>query len=141
MIVRSVVKPELLRRTLWRGSFLAALGLLFLLFGALFLPEEALSRYGPWLFALGGGLLTAGLLPYRRLSRLEIQPDELHLTKDQLFWKSQKVLIPLHKIQSIQPIVGDHYGIQFQFKDGHTLFLPYFSERGAAEIQQLLTQD
>lgn len=64
------------------GTIYGGLGAALLLGGGIFIPTSVMSYIGlPLLFA-GGGLILYGLTPYRELSKLETQPDQLIVTGD-----------------------------------------------------------
>jgi hypothetical protein len=115
-IIRTSIKPQIMRRTLFKGSLLALSGVLTLLISGIFLPKEQL-QYGGFLFFLFGiGCITFGLLPYRRLSAMELKPDELiaNEREDLEFWSKGKkrFTIPCSIIDKIDYIETNHtYGL------------------------------
>lgn len=80
--IRSSVLPDLMRKTLRRGTLLAGIGVLALLFGGVFIPVEKMRIWGPFLFLFSLGMITWGLLPYKRLKRLEDKPSMLVVEGD-----------------------------------------------------------
>lgn len=66
-----------MRHTVMRGTLLAGLGALILLYGSLFMSVDTLSKWGFPMLCLATFFMSIGLLPYRRLKRLEHTPDEL----------------------------------------------------------------
>lgn len=150
------IKTELMRKTLFKGSMIAGLGGIFILFGGVFFDEKSLSSWGLPLFFLAMGLIAAGMIPYRRLTRLEKNPHLVVVNERELvFFKQGKktFTIPLESIDSISYChSGDLYGIGIVIKKnpqkkviihsrlfdrkrfGCDLFLPYFSERSCREI-------
>lgn len=161
---RSSIHTPLLQKALMRGSFLAGIGALALLAGT-FLPPENLKIWGPFLFLFSLGLIGWGLIPYRRLKRLETEPHEILITKDRLLfcWRKKPAFsIPLKRIKKAVFISsGDVYGIGISLEDaslsyvqaldekfdithfqqhsikkyGCDLFLPYFSQRTFEALQ------
>lgn len=155
---RSSIHSPLLQKTLMRGSLLAGIGA-FLLLAGTFLSPASLKIWGPLIFFTGLGLIGWGLIPYRRLKRLETEPHEIHLSNNQLLFCWRKKPVFTIQLDGIEKAVfissGDVYGIglslvnaslryvqvydgkfdiaRFQQqsikKYGCDLFLPYFSER------------
>lgn len=162
--IRSSIKPEIMKRTIIKGSAIAGIGASILLLTGIFMPLETLSTWGLPLLLFSGLLMTLGLLPYRKLCRLEKKPDELILSlKNLLFVQKGKpaMTIPLQSIEKTSYFEkGKVYGICVWLKhpapekitvhnnafdagwfeqDSRSrfqcdLFFPYFSERGYKEI-------
>lgn len=119
--LRSSIKPELMRRTLFRGTIVAAIGGIVLLYGALFLPTEFLTRWGLPIAVLAGILVTVGLLPYKRLVKLGKQPYELVAIEDkslQFFSHGRHIFtIPTNSIEKLTYIERKNvYGIGLKLK-------------------------
>lgn len=79
MTIRSSVLPALMRKILWKGTLLGGSGVVILLLGGIFIPLKEMKVWGPFLFLFSLSLITWGLLPYRRLKRLEEKPSTLIL--------------------------------------------------------------
>lgn len=77
--LRSSIKPALLRTSVIKGTICAVIGMGLLLFATLFLSVAEMSRWGFLLFTGACGLLVYGLLPYRKLTRLESKPHLLSI--------------------------------------------------------------
>lgn len=75
--IRSSICSQLMKSTLLKGTLLAGLGIFVITLAAIFLSPEYLTTYGLPLFAIGCGMITFGLLPYRRLTLLEKCPNEI----------------------------------------------------------------
>lgn len=121
LTLRSSLKPALKRATLYRGSLLACLGICLLLFGGISLTATTLARWGLLVMGAGLALITTGLLPYQRLTRLEIQPHELLLIPDTGVRFSQHrkpcFTIPWTSIEKTAYIdQPSHYGIAICLK-------------------------
>lgn len=80
LTLRSSIKASLKKQTIIRGTILGGLGISLWLFGAIALPENTLNFWGWPILLIGGILIVIGLLPYRRLSRLENRPHEIVVT-------------------------------------------------------------
>jgi len=76
--IRSSIKPKLLRVTLKKGALIGGAGALTLLLAGTLLPLEQLKIWGLPALVVGFVLISVGLLPYRKLTRLELKPHELH---------------------------------------------------------------
>jgi len=134
--VRTTVKPELIRYTLWKGVSYAVVGSAILIY-AISLPIEKLKIWGLPLFLFAGVLFTLGMLPYRKLTRLEKTPDKLLLNANETLTYVKKgkpiLTIPLAKIERTAYLErGRMYGIGIEItphSQEKTLFFPYFSQR------------
>lgn len=166
--VRSTIYPQIMRKTLFRGVFVGLLGILIIIYAGIAIPEKTLSVWGFPLFMLGIGLLTFGLIPYRRLTRLESKPDELIVTdsNDLEFYSKATILmhIPIESIERVEYLKKNQlYGVGVWLKRnqsskkvvfhpnfdiaafqkradrfGADLFFPYFSERSVKELQEVI---
>lgn len=164
LTLRSSLKPALKQSALYRGTLLAFPGICLLLFGGIFLKETSLALWGFPLMGAGLALITAGLLPYRRLTRLETVPHELLLISDMGVRYSQNrkpcFTIPWSSIAKTAYLDHpDHYGIAIwlerpisrhctilnsasldatfkivQSRDRCDVFLPYFSKRSYQDM-------
>lgn len=157
--LRSSIKPALHRYVLFRGTSLAFIGAILLLYHGIFVRAEELGSYGFLVITLGIGLIALGLLPYRRLTKLEKEPHEIWIIEDSsVCFRSRGkniVSIPLNMIKKVEHLdEGREYGIalsmQPSFLDGRELqqiskkskgcdlFLPYFTKRSFDELQNHL---
>lgn len=159
--LRSSIKPALMRKALLRGFAWAFVGAVILIFSGAKLSVEELSRWGLPIFALGIACITFGLLPYRRLARLELKPNELIVgAKDLEWWEKGKKLmtIPLEAIEGIAFVDEDsQYGISLEIRQHPArkliiwdpklkmpplpLLLPYFSKRSSEELAESIGLD
>lgn len=120
-IFTSSISSALMRQTLMRGFLLGFLGALILLIAGSFLPSSLLHEWGWALFLIAIGLITIGLLPYRRLSKLQLNPDKLILTEDNhiIYFqgKIKFLTLPVHSIASIGEVsYPQTYGIAVRLK-------------------------
>lgn len=111
-----------MRHAVIRGTILSGMGILILLACGAFLPLEKLKIWGFPIFLISMTLITWGLLPYRRLRRLEMSP--YRLTLDDKKWlhfakgTSQQFGIPLCSLERIDYIEKKHdYGIGITLKE------------------------
>lgn len=116
LIIRSTITRTVIKHVLIKGFCIAALGIACLLIGGIFLGPSHLQKWGWLLFLLSIGMITLGLLPYRRIVRLQLKPNEITLVDaDQLIFFSRgrkKLTIPIPSIAKMEYI--DHpvrYGI------------------------------
>ena len=166
MKIHSSIRPELKKQVLMRGSIFAGIGALLLLLTGAFLPLSLLKYWGWLIFLMSMGLITLGLLPYRKLTRLEKVPQAIEIEKDRMVvYSDHKLLmaIPFSTIQNLEYIdkEGD-YGIGIWLKHpieekiilksdkfdilnytnlsrrkfGCDLMFPYFSKRGYEELKE-----
>jgi len=73
----STIKPVFMRAALMKGSLTAGSGVLLLAYCGTFIPADTLQVWGIPILLVGGLLITAGLLPYRKLCSMESNPSEL----------------------------------------------------------------
>ena len=122
--IYSTVRPELKKRVLLYGTAYAALGALLVLISGLFLPPFWMQYFGFPLLIIGILVIAWGLMPYKRVTRLETQPHELVVTDDQNLHyavSGQHVLtVPLQAIERLSFCDEnvDRYGIALDLKSG-----------------------
>lgn len=119
--IRSSVQPQLVQNILLRGTLLGALGAFLLIFCSIFIPEELLAKVGLPLFFISFGIITLGLLPYRKLKKLELRPHEIviHSGKEFIFaWQGAPCFtIPFDCVECIKSISsGSYYGIAIKIR-------------------------
>lgn len=119
--IRSTISASLLKSTLFWGYGIASLGIIILVVAGSYLQIEYLHRWGWMLFLLAIGCITLGMLPYRRLSHLQLKPNELILLNHDhvLYTHKGKQLfsIPLKSISHTRYISHpSHYGIALWLK-------------------------
>lgn len=157
--IRTSLKNSLIESFLFKGSLAAFLGITMIILGGAFFPLDLLDKYGIFVFLLGGTLIAAGMLPYRRLCRLETNPSELHLTEKTLDYIERKkhiLSIPLGHIFQMSYIERKNiYGIGIKITGplpkkinqrsnllktgdqyGFDLFFPYFSQRSYSLLKE-----
>lgn len=160
----STITYALLHKTLIRGTFLSLLGI-FLFYVGNCLSPETLNSLGIFILIGGLALITWGLYPYRRLSKLQIFPNELYLNTTSLYFADrgkQTLSIPLSSILKFSYLEKKNsYGIaiwlkrpipkkisvlnpNFNFSSFHRnsqkrfncdLFLPYFNQNCFEKLQ------
>jgi hypothetical protein len=164
MTIRSAITKELQHGALMRGSFLAGVGAILLLYTGGFMEPRLLGNWGAISFLIGFGLITWGLLPYRQLMNLQMNPYEIIVEDNHfVFQRRGKPMfsVPYGAIER-SGFIEDrwHYGIaiwiksevdspviihspnvdinrlrtQNQKKHGCDLFLPYFTKRAYEEF-------
>lgn len=136
--IRSSIDPQFKRKILLKGTFLASCGALLWL-AACFMPPALLKHWGLPIFLLGSGLIALGLIPYRRLTQLEVIPNELVLDKNALHYFQKKRLvfsIPINDMQQMFYVEQrGKYGLAVKLKD-YDFFFPYFSKSSCKTFQQ-----
>lgn len=157
----TTIKPELRRKHIFRGTAIGSIGIFFLIICGAFIPPKILEEWGLFILLVGGTLIGIGMLPARRLARLEVNPDILSITeKEDLEFFSDKQLIlsiPLDAIEKTTYLEdANSYGILVNIKQGckvhlfispraakiyirgsHALYFPFFSERSCKELQEV----
>jgi len=123
--LRSSVRPSFVKKSLFRGTSIASLGLLPLFYGALFLDTEALSLWGLPLFFLSFGMIAYGMLPFKQLIDLQQNPDQLILHADNQIVYHQKgsaaLTIPLSAMEQVKYLeMRTIYGVAIWLKDAPT---------------------
>lgn len=132
--------------------------MLLLLAGA-FIPPYYLSTWGTLTFAFSLVLIAWGWLPYKRLSQLQKQPEQIIVDMSSLsLEKSGKQIfsIPLKQIKRCGHVDGlETYGICLWLRKPSSvkrrpkwlrsrgspscdLFIPYFSHRSYAQLAEVL---
>jgi hypothetical protein len=119
--IRNSIQPALIRNAVMKGTLLGVIGVGLWLLG-LFLPVSVLKYWGLPLFLIGGGMITWGLLPYRRLRALENSPNELVAFENKYIQyrsKGKDILkIPIQSIHEMKYVEkGSEYGIGILLKD------------------------
>lgn len=161
-ILRSSIKPSLMRKTLWQGTVLAALGAFIFLYAGVAIQRTTLQTWGIPILGVGLALITLGLLPYRRLTRLELNPYKIVIASETefTFFKGIPLFtIPFAAIDTISFYDGKKdYGICIKLKNtptekvivhtsstclkvfqrnGCDLFFPYFTRRSFDELKSV----
>lgn len=159
LILRSSIRPALMRQAVIRGSCLSGAGGLLLLITGAILPAHLLKLWGLPIFLIGIALITWGLYPYRRLKNLENNPHRIII--DQKEWlhflsKGKPIFsTPLKNISQIKYIEKKHtYGIGVILNQEKQptiktkiscieesdcdFFLPYFSKQAFLELNEHL---
>lgn len=154
--IRSCIRPDLMRRTVWRGTVYAGIGAMLLVLSGAFFSPEFLSRWGFLIFLVGMAFIIWGLLPYKKLRRLEMNPSVIRIEDGMLNYiqKGKCVTsIPINTIARCEYYMNkDVYGVGIMQKKniaskkleasskeyGYDLFFPYFSESSVHKLIQLL---
>lgn len=121
--VYSGIRPALKRKILFQGSGKAIVGALMIVIGGAYLPPMVMKYLGLPSLALGALLIAWGLMPYRRLLRLEAQPLALLVEGDTLRYfvgSAPFSATPLSAIERISYCDEDvgRYGIAVDLKEG-----------------------
>jgi hypothetical protein len=120
------------------GTFLAFLGIAPLFLAALF----GLHSSGLYLFCFSMAMIAWGLIPYRKLQRLEKMPSKIMIDDTSILYVKNNVTewaVPLKNIQQVyfKKRYFD-YGANLVFSASpQPIFLPYFSKRTCDEIKSL----
>ncbi len=145
------IRPILIRRFLFIGIFIVSFGILLIFLAKIFLPPHLLLYLGLPITLIGATLIVLGLRPYRKLIKLDKNPNKILFDDDglQFFVQDELLLsIPFDSIKKIEYLdYPTIYGIGIWLKHGVTeenpltkkmhrssqrsygcdYFLPYFS--------------
>lgn len=164
--LRTSIAAELQRGRLLLGSAIAAPGILLMIWAS-FLSPQLLARWGVVFALLSILLIALGLIPYRRICRLQLHPNQIALEEENLtyvigetprfrlskegvreiaFLKERGgygiglwLHLPIEKkITVIDPRFDMQKFMNQSRRRGCDLYLPLFSERAAAEIEEWL---
>jgi len=119
--IRTTVTPQLKKSLLIRGSILALIGAGLLLYSGVFVTVQTLTKWGSAIFLISFLLIAWGLVPYRRLIKIEENPNQIVVTEDQMlhYHRQGKDILsfPLAAIEKVHFIedVG-LYGIALTLK-------------------------
>ena len=83
---KSHIHSKMMTRMLWRGTALAGVGVLMLVLLGSQMPLAQLKVWGLPLLLVAVALVAFGLVPYRQLNKLRLQPDEMELAKGALHY-------------------------------------------------------
>jgi hypothetical protein len=142
--LRTTVSNELLHQALFKGTFFAAIGCFILIFASVALPVKVLAPWGWAFIVLAVGLIAYGLIPYKKLSRLQLHPHKLILTEDTLTYQKKEPILtlPLISVERFE-FTGDGIGVilksppkepvrlftkKIPQKKGMDLFFPHFGK-------------
>lgn len=141
----SSIKKELMQQQLVRGSAIAVFGAIILVFGGTWVPQNSLAYWGLPLFLVGIGLITWGMLPYRKLKQLEEHPYVVKIENGTMHcFKSGREVYQLHleQVKSVEYVDDErHYGIKIAMRPSESLFLPYFSKHSFEMIKSRIEPD
>lgn len=140
MTIRTTISTQVLNHYLWQGFLLSLCGVIFLLGGGILLPPLYLKTWGLVLFLIGMGLITFGLLPYRRLSQLQLKPAELIFQDSHsfIYFLNKKAImtVPVKSVSEFIFIENPyHYGIALKFKKN--IDLPVIVHQSPNEVEKM----
>ncbi len=144
MTLFSTIKKEQLTKRLLYGSLIAAIGALLLVFGGAMLPPASLALWGFPLFLVAIGFITCGMLPYRRLKRLESDPYVIKIEGNSLsLLRGGKTLFHVNIPEILEVLYveeGSRYGMELVLKGSphKKVFIPYFSSASCRQITDLI---
>lgn len=119
--IKTSVSSSWKSHILMRGTIMAVLGAAIMMIAGIALPPETMSNWGAILFFIGLFLIARGLLPYRRLTKLELNPDQLIVSDGTIHFLQggRSVLrIPRRCIEAIRYVEESKlpYGLAFDFQ-------------------------
>ncbi len=132
--LHTTIKKELLKKNLFRGSLIAISGLVIIWLSYFLLPSSKSSL----LWVIGALFIAYGLIPYKRISQLQIHPHTLEISSEGVLYsqKNKHLFIPWAEVTSAHFIeTGSWYGICLVLKE-EKYMLPYFSRRSFDRLQE-----
>jgi len=138
---KTTVTTSLLKKSLFSGMVKASIGITLIVMTGTFLPLPQLQTWGLPIFFASLLLIIIGLVPYKKLSRLQTNPYHLRIEEEKLILLSPKLIplqtLPIDTMQEISHTTHNHiYGITIILKDGEKHFFPYFSKRSFDELKE-----
>lgn len=126
----SIVKPDVKKSFLIRGMILGFCGTALLLGMGVFASVDILSVWGIPSFLGGIFLIGFGLIPYRKLTRLETHPHQIILDENAFTFIStygNEVRVLYSTIKKITFVeTKRRYGLRLELEGKSPLFLPHF---------------
>lgn len=140
-IFTTVTQP-LKRKLLLRGSFFGSIGISVLLIFSVWGTEALIEKWGMLIFATGIGLISLGMIPLRKIQRLERIPHQITFHSSGLLYEKrgkEPLLLPKTDILRLSYLTrGDIYGIEVLTRTLDRFFLPYFSEKSADALSDYI---
>lgn len=127
------IHPKWLKKRLFFGIPFAVAGVLVLLAGSF--SKIVLENWGSGLFLLSFALIAFGLIPYRRLKRVEENPQTLVMSETALTYRGVSYPLVSSHVAFYENRIN--YGIVLTTPLGKRK-LPFFSLRTVEEIQESL---
>lgn len=121
MTLHSSIKPSLKKKIMFRGTLISAIGLIPMFYGSLYLDVPTLSYWGVPIFFGSLGMIAVGMLPFKRLTFLENNPNKLTINDNDGFIYSHKgkktLTIPISAIDNISYYEKNSmYGVALSLK-------------------------
>lgn len=144
MTLFSTIRKEQLTKRLLFGSAIAAIGALLLIFGGAMIPPASLTFWGLPIFLVAIGLITCGMLPYKRLKKIESDPYVINIEGNGLFLlRGGKILYQVNVPEILEVLYleeGARYGMELILRGSphKKVFFPYFSSHSCKAITDLI---
>lgn len=127
LVLRSVIRSSFIEKHLLKGSCIALVGVLTL-FIAYYSYTPLIQTFSQLFLWIGIALIAAGLIPYKKLSKLEIDPYVLYADTTELsLMTRQKCLlkIPLILIQHVSHVeTSNIFGMALHLHSQSAIVLP-----------------
>ena len=145
--LRSTIKPKLKKNLLLKGTFFSFIGVFIWLVCSVFIPVYDLNYTGWLIYMVGGAFIVFGLLPYKKISRLENNPSEIIVSQDEYLYAfvggALLIKISLDNIEALKFIDRKNdYGISISLKtpvlEKSEVFLPFFSKVSFSELYEVI---
>ncbi|MDP1879461.1 MAG: hypothetical protein Q8K60_00810 [Parachlamydiaceae bacterium] len=113
--LKTTISSPFLKHALMKGLWISSIGLVGILIAGVFIPVIYLKTWGWLIFLIGIGFIAGGMIPYKKLSKLQLKPNELLVFSNHLEFYSKgekKLTIPLNSIDKIEYFENKNfYGI------------------------------
>lgn len=144
LVVSTTISPSLKKKVLFRGTLLAACGAFLLIFSGIFIPLSVLKFFGGFILFISGLLIVLGLLPYRKINRLQMQNNKLIVEKESILYvvnNKRMIGIPKADIEKMDFLEkGTDYGIGLWLKNPLPVKLTLYAKEFNIESFQRKSQ-
>lgn len=128
--IRTSIKSGLKRSLLIRGTVLAAIGMALLLYAGITISLPVLSQWGAAIWLISIFLIALGMIPYRRVVKIENNPNQIMITDDGLVHYHRHgrdvFTLPLDAIEEVRFLEDmGLYGIAVTLKESEREKIPY----------------
>ncbi len=145
LILRSVIRSSILEQHLLQGSCIAFVGVavLFFTYYDLLPIIDGWASIFMW---IGFGLIAIGLIPYKKLTRLEVNPYLVYVDSQELsliFRQKCLMKLPLHLIRDVSHFETNKLfgmAISFENKDIYSVPVPRVIEKATKKAMALQSQ-
>jgi hypothetical protein len=122
LVLRTSIPDRWIKKHLLKGIAMSLIGLIPLIYIGGFASLPVLQKWGFFVFLLGFGFITLGLLPYKKLISIQQRPHELRFFENNhitYYRKGRKIFdFPISMIKDVRYYQNKNdYGILVYFKN------------------------